>query len=433
MRPKPGDYRLARLVRNEFKGLSLVNNGDLVAALPPSSALLAVLSSLLPGGPYIGWTQWAYPPESALLVGAKLLKNVYQDFDSAAVVAYLLSVIATGTLGDVPAHRNSAYLAAIGLRCNVPIPIAALPGEVLGMDVSPPPGIVTLCCPTAIPQVLVWRVVASTGPLSDLTGTWVVLRYLSFSQWVGTFAWGIDLVYVTLSCEFGTSWRLGLTFDISFNVSIDVPACLPLWFFAPDGTTFPGGDVLSLIYAPTTTGGEEIPMPAGAIVAYAGGSAPPGYLVCDGSAVSRTGYANLFAAIGTTWGAGDGSTTFNVPDLRDRVPVGVSPGGLSGRPTARALAAVGGEESHVLIVTELANHTHSVVDPGHDHKTAHGQFVTTNVAQTGALAAGFYSFFTSSDLFTQAARPEYRSATPAGTLAHNTMQPFAVMLWIIAY
>lgn len=63
-------------------------------------------------------------------------------------------------------------------------------------------------------------------------------------------------------------------------------------------------------------------VPAGAVSAYAGASAPSGWLLCDGSAVSRTTYADLFTAIGTAYGAGDGSTTFNVPDLRGRSPVG---------------------------------------------------------------------------------------------------------------
>ena len=56
--------------------------------------------------------------------------------------------------------------------------------------------------------------------------------------------------------------------------------------------------------------------PAGTIITFGGTTAPTGYLECDGSAVSRTTYADLFAALSTTWGTGDGSTTFNVPDLR---------------------------------------------------------------------------------------------------------------------
>jgi len=63
-------------------------------------------------------------------------------------------------------------------------------------------------------------------------------------------------------------------------------------------------------------------VPPGVISAYGGGSAPSGYLLCDNSAVDRTTYAALFAAIGTSFGVGDGSTTFNLPDLKGRVPVG---------------------------------------------------------------------------------------------------------------
>jgi microcystin-dependent protein len=69
--------------------------------------------------------------------------------------------------------------------------------------------------------------------------------------------------------------------------------------------------------------GSTIAIPAGMIMAFGGASVPSGYLLCDGSAVSRTSYANLFAAIGTAWGEGDGSTTFNLPDLRGRVVQGV--------------------------------------------------------------------------------------------------------------
>tara|TARA_S200002703_G_C3768796_1_gene236698 strand:+ start:269 stop:904 length:636 start_codon:yes stop_codon:yes gene_type:complete len=68
-------------------------------------------------------------------------------------------------------------------------------------------------------------------------------------------------------------------------------------------------------------GGFEI-VPSGTVVPYGGTSAPGGWQLCDDSAISRTTYARLFAIIGTAYGTGDGSTTFNVPDLRDRVPLG---------------------------------------------------------------------------------------------------------------
>ena len=75
------------------------------------------------------------------------------------------------------------------------------------------------------------------------------------------------------------------------------------------------------IHDGSTGGGAEL-IPSGTIVAYGAASAPTGWLLCDDSAVSRSTYARLFAVIGTGYGTGDGSSTFNVPDLRDKVPLG---------------------------------------------------------------------------------------------------------------
>lgn len=75
-------------------------------------------------------------------------------------------------------------------------------------------------------------------------------------------------------------------------------------------------------------------IPAGATLQYAGASAPAGWLLCSGQAISRTTYAGLFAAISTAFGAGDGSTTFNLPDLRGRSPVGVGTGTFAEAVTA---------------------------------------------------------------------------------------------------
>jgi microcystin-dependent protein len=112
-------------------------------------------------------------------------------------------------------------------------------------------------------------------------------------------------------------------------------------------------------------------IPSGTIAMFGGASAPANWLLCDGSAVSRTTYANLFTAISTTYGPGDGSTTFNVPDMRGRVPVGVGTGtggGASGTglPTGgSALTAVArgtwkGEETHLLTIPEMPSHTHNL-------------------------------------------------------------------------
>ena len=76
-----------------------------------------------------------------------------------------------------------------------------------------------------------------------------------------------------------------------------------------------------ILHDGSAAGGIEI-VPSGTIVAFGGSTIPTGYLACADAAVSRTTFARLFAAIGTSFGVGDGSGNFNVPDLRDRVPLG---------------------------------------------------------------------------------------------------------------
>ena len=89
---------------------------------------------------------------------------------------------------------------------------------------------------------------------------------------------------------------------------------------------------------------------------YAGSTAPTGYLLCDGTAVSRTTYADLFAVTSTTYGVGNGTTTFNVPNLQDRIPIGTS--------GTRALGTTGGASTYTLTVSNIPQHSHSI---DHDH------------------------------------------------------------------
>src|SRR5712664_185138 len=107
-------------------------------------------------------------------------------------------------------------------------------------------------------------------------------------------------------------------------------------------------------------------IPPGAIQLYGGPGVPSGWLICDGSAVSRTTYAALFSAIGTYWGAGDSINTFNVPDMRGRTPIGYVNSAAPGI-TARTFGSRGGEESHPMSVGEMPNHGHVLTDNGHIH------------------------------------------------------------------
>ena len=117
--------------------------------------------------------------------------------------------------------------------------------------------------------------------------------------------------------------------------------------------------------------------PVGAMNAYAGSSAPSGWLLCNGAAVSRSTYSALFSVVSTAYGAGDGSTTFNVPDLRGRVPFGLNSANsdvddLSDNDGIVTLANRRPRHAHSASTSVAAhdlNHGHgaSVSDPGHAH------------------------------------------------------------------
>lgn len=124
----------------------------------------------------------------------------------------------------------------------------------------------------------------------------------------------------------------------------------------------------------STTGANLIP--AGTVAFFAGATIPTGWVPANGGFVPRTGSgAALFAAIGITYGAGNGTTTFNVPDCRARMLAGMDPSNASGRMTAStaqgvdasALGNVGGQQAHVQTVAEMAQHNHAITDPGHTH------------------------------------------------------------------
>jgi microcystin-dependent protein len=153
-------------------------------------------------------------------------------------------------------------------------------------------------------------------------------------------------------------------------------------------------------------------MLTGAIFPFAGETIPAGFLLCDGAAVSREEYADLFAVIGVTYGSGNGSTTFNLPDLRGRVPVGLD----AEQGEFEDLGQNGGETTHTLTNGELP-----IIDLSHSH----GEITAIAVIVNGGVEAPAAS-----------AIPGLGSTGSAGGSigggeAHNNLQPYLTLNFII--
>lgn len=158
----------------------------------------------------------------------------------------------------------------------------------------------------------------------------------------------------------------------------------------------------------TGEGGDTLPI--GSMLPYGNVNPPANWLVCDGSAVSRTTYADLFSVIGTTYGEGDGSTTFNLPNKKGRVSAGYDA-------TNSQFNSIGkhiGEEKHTQTVDELANH-------GHGFTNNVGNIVANQFSQTG----GITNYQSGAGLGTTGI------AQTGGGQPFNIIQPTEVDQWII--
>lgn len=244
----------------------------------------------------------------------------------------------------------------------------------------------------------------------------------------GPIAYIVTMPHNGYSCEPGDVFivTIGLEQRRSQNGLTQI---IVRWFFnGTERITVDGAPLTDP--APAITGVlpvEDIDVPVpGTILPYAGAIVPPGYLSCDGSSQMRTDYPGLFVAIGILWGAVD-DDHFNLPDFRGRDLLGAGQGpGL----TDRSLAAVGGEEAHTLLTAELASHSHTVVDPTHKHDFPSAVNVYTDApfgpGGTPSLALPMTAQ-PSTDF-----SPTGISLSPNGSdSAHNNMQPFAVVFWMI--
>jgi len=179
-------------------------------------------------------------------------------------------------------------------------------------------------------------------------------------------------------------------------------------------------------------------LPIGSVISYTNNTPPSGYLMCDGSAISRSVYAQLFTIIGTTYGVGDGSTTFNLPNIEGRTIVG-----KGSEVEFNTLGKTGGEKTHVLSTAEMPVHNHTTTENSHRHispicmnpglQTYYGE---TNITET---TTGLYY-----EVGNTAEGNEvlgYTSSSTTGITidntgsgeAHNIIQPYITLNYCIKY
>lgn len=155
--------------------------------------------------------------------------------------------------------------------------------------------------------------------------------------------------------------------------------------------------------------GGGVRVPAGCVVHTAAATAPAGWLLCDGSNVSRSTYADLFAAIGTTYGAGNGTTTFTLPNLSGRAIVHRDPG----QTEFDTLGETGGAKTHTLTAAQMPVHNHV-------SGTVFGTVTTSSERVLPAAGTGGRMIATSQQI-----------VDAGGGQAHNNLQPYIVLNAII--
>lgn len=158
-------------------------------------------------------------------------------------------------------------------------------------------------------------------------------------------------------------------------------------------------------------GAAALAVPSGALLQWPTASAPTGFLLCNGATVSRTIYAALFAVVGTTFGAGDGSTTFTLPDFKNRFAVGAG--------DLYSVAATGGSKDAVAV-----SHTHTATDSGHTH--TYPRAVTS-----GGFLGGTSSFSITGSGTTDSSTANITVASAGESGTNKNLPPYLSVYFII--
>jgi microcystin-dependent protein len=197
------------------------------------------------------------------------------------------------------------------------------------------------------------------------------------------------------------------------------------------------------VYQRHPLGASALLVPTGSITGYAGITVPGGWLMCNGAAIDRTIYADLFEAIGTTYGNGDGETTFNIPNLLGRTIIGFNPSDAD----FDALGEIGGEKRHTLTVQEMPSHNHGVTDPGHAHGVTDPGHAHQSIVQDGIQygpSSGLGSISMADEPQTTAATSTNTTGVTVNTAvtgisiqytgggqSHNVLDPYMALRYII--